>query len=228
MNKQATISSRAASDEPLSVSQPPIHREWRINRFERFLFPRSQWVNFVVIALLSTALSFALVGRQVFLANWGLIDDHEVFHFLGPNLHLPISDIWNTLLEKTEVGTLQGRFRPSYYFIKVLETALLGTNVHLWYLGNTIGFAIFLSSVWWALRRFVGGWLSGVLTLSIALLPLWSGIWSRLGPMPGSRWGRSPGAARSCWSTRTATNPRVWRFSPPISHMEKSPPRLSR
>ena len=182
MNKQATISSRAASDEPLSVSQPPIHREWRINRFERFLFPRSQWVNFVVIALLSTALSFALVGRQVFLANWGLIDDHEVFHFLGPNLHLPISDIWNTLLEKTEVGTLQGRFRPGYYLIKLLETALLGTNVHLWYLGNTIGFAIFLSSVWWALRRFVGGWLSGVLTLSIALLPLWSGIWSRLGP----------------------------------------------
>jgi hypothetical protein len=153
-----------------------------MNRLERCLFPRSPRIIFLIIACLSIAFAFLLTGRQIYLANWGLIDDHEVFYFLGPDLRLPFSDIWSTLVAKTEVGSLQGRFRPSYYFIKLIETSLWGTNVHLWYLGHTIGFAIFLSSIWWTMHRFVGGWLSGVLTACIALLPLWADVWSRLGP----------------------------------------------
>jgi len=47
---------------------------------------------------------------------------------------------------------------------------------------RTIAFAGVLSSIWWIMRRFVGGWLSGALTASIALLPLWADVWSRLGP----------------------------------------------
>ena len=47
---------------------------------------------------------------------------------------------------------------------------------------NTIGFAVFLASIWWFMRRFVGIWLAGVLTFVHLLLPLWAGIWSRLGP----------------------------------------------
>jgi len=31
-------------------------------------------------------------------------------------------------------------------------------------LNPTIAFAVFLSSIWWIMRRFVGGWLSGALT----------------------------------------------------------------
>ena len=111
-----------------------------------------------------------------------MIDDHEIFSFLGPGLHLPLTDIWSTLLAKTEVGTLQGRFRPGYYVFKLIETSLWGDNVHLWYLVRTIGFAIFLGSIWWFMRRFAGIWLSGVLTVYVSLLPLWAGIWARLGP----------------------------------------------
>jgi hypothetical protein len=123
-----------------------------------------------------------LIGRQIYQANWGLIDDHEIFHFLGPNPHLPLSEIWTTLLAKTEVGTLKGRFRPGYYVFKLIETSLWGTNVHLWYLARTICFAVFLSSIWWFMRRFAGIWLAGILTLYISLLPMWAGVWSRLGP----------------------------------------------
>jgi hypothetical protein len=153
-----------------------------MKRLERCLFPRGEFLNFFVIACLSAALSFLLIGRQVCQANWGLIDDHEIFYFLGPDLHLPLTDVWNTLLAKTEVGSLQGRFRPGYYAAKLIEASLWGGNVHLWYLARTIGFAIFLGSIWWLLRRFVGIWLSGALTAYISLLPLWAGIWSRLGP----------------------------------------------
>ena len=153
-----------------------------MKRLERWLFPRSEWLNFVVIAAVSGAISFILIGKQIYRADWGLVDDHEIFYFLGPGLHLNLSDFWSTLLAKTEVGSLQGRFRPGYYIFKLGETWLWGTNVHLWYLARTIGFAVFLSSIWWFMRRFIGGWLSGVLTAYIALLPLWAGIWSRLGP----------------------------------------------
>ena len=152
-----------------------------MKRIEAWLFPRSNALNLLVIACLSGVLSFLLIGRQIYLANWGMIDDHEIFYFLGPGLHLPLSDIWSTLLAKTEVGSLQGRFRPGYYGLKLIETSLWGTNVHLWYFARTIGFAIFLSSIWWFMRRFVGIWLSGVLTVCISLLPLWAGVWSRLG-----------------------------------------------
>jgi hypothetical protein len=162
--------------------EPPEAARARMNRLERCLFPRSPRIIFLIIACLSIAFAFLLTGRQIYLANWGLIDDHEVFYFLGPDLHLPFSDIWSTLLAKTEVGSLQGRFRPSYYFIRLIETSLWGSNVHLWYLSHSIGFAIFLSSLWWTMHRFLGGWLSGVLTACIALLPLWADVWSRLGP----------------------------------------------
>ena len=64
----------------------------------------------------------------------------------------------------------------------MVETSLFGANVHLWYLANTVGFALFLSSIWWFMRRFTGIWLGGVLTAYVSLLPLWAGIWSRLGP----------------------------------------------
>ena len=152
-----------------------------MKRIEAWLFPRSQSLNFLIVTCLSIALSFLLIGRQVYLANWGMIDDHEVFYFLRPGLHLPLSEIWSTLLAKTEVGSLQGRFRPGYYGLKLMETSLWGANVQLWYFARTIGFAIFLSSIWWFMRRFVGIWLGGALTVCISLLPLWAGVWSRLG-----------------------------------------------
>jgi hypothetical protein len=104
-----------------------------MKRLERCRFPRGELLNFLVIACLSGALSFLLIGRQVYQANWGLIDDHEIFYFPGPDLHLPLTDVWNTLLAKTEVGSLQGHFRPGYYAVKLIEASLWGGNVHLWY-----------------------------------------------------------------------------------------------
>ena len=131
---------------------------------------------------LSGAFSYLLTGKQIALANWGMIDDHEVFTYLGSSLHLAPGDIWNTLLAKTEVGTLQGRFRPTYYFLKMVEVSAFGPNVHLWYLGNTVCFAIFLARSGGRRCAPPGIWLSGALTASIALLSLWANVWSRLGP----------------------------------------------
>lgn len=149
---------------------------------EKVLFPKSRFMQFIGVIVLSCVFSFSLIGKQAYQANWGLIDDHEIFTYLGSDLRLPPSEIWNTLLAKTEVGQPQGRFRPTFYLFKVIEASIFGDNVHFWYLVNALCFAVFLSSIWWGLSRFVGSWLGGALTAAIALLPLWSDIWSRLGP----------------------------------------------
>ncbi|MCP3446161.1 hypothetical protein [Bradyrhizobium sp. CCGUVB14] len=149
---------------------------------EWLIFPEGRTRQLFAVAILACAFSLLLTGRQVTEANWGLIDDHEVFTYLGPDLRLPFGEIWETLINKTEVGQLQGRFRPSFYLLKVAETSLLGADVHLWYLVNSICFAIFLASICSGLSRFVGLWLSGALTAAVALLPMWADVWSRLGP----------------------------------------------
>jgi hypothetical protein len=153
-----------------------------LNRM-RITIKEGGWVSFGVIFLISTAIAFGFTGRQVFSANWGIIDDHAIFSFLGTDLRLPLSDFFHTLLTKTEVGKLDyGRFRPSYYFFTLLETVIWGANVHLWYLARTLWFATFIASLWWLLSKFVRIWLGAALLLPILFLPFWAGIWARLGP----------------------------------------------
>jgi hypothetical protein len=153
------------------------------NSFDRFLFPERSWITFAVIGFLSIGISFLLIGKQVFYANWGMIDDSEIYTFLGQQIRLPLSDFFYTLLNMTEVGHPgSGRFRPSYYFLKLLETSTWGTNIHLWYLARTLWFAVFIASLWWILSRFLQVWLGAALLLPILVLPFWADVWARLGP----------------------------------------------
>lgn len=146
---------------------------------DRLLFPKSQIVRLLIVVVLSGSFAYSLTGKQISSAQWGLIDDHEVFKLLDRHDRLPPSEIWRAVILKTTEGQV---FRPAYYLTRVLEISVFGSNVHLWYLLNTACFAIFLGCLWWIMWPFAGGWLSGALTAYIALLPLWAGVWSRLGP----------------------------------------------
>lgn len=123
-----------------------------------------------------------LMGRQILDANWSLIDNWDYFNWLGPKLNLSLSDVWSTLVNETEVGNPQRRFRPSYYFLMILETSLWGANVHLWYFVRTLEFGIFIASIWWIVSRFAGLLLGAVLLVPVLALPFWGDIWARLGP----------------------------------------------
>jgi hypothetical protein len=151
-------------------------------RFEGVLFPRDQRIVGVLICSIAFCLSFFLMGRQIWAANWWLIDDHEIFLFLGARDHLPLSELFSTLLAKTEIGSWQGRFRPSYYFLRVLETCLWGSDVQLWYLTRTLCFGVFIASLWWSFARFVGFWLGAAFLVPILAMSFWPDIWARLGP----------------------------------------------
>jgi hypothetical protein len=153
-----------------------------ISRIRDAAFARRGWLPALVIVFGAAAISFALTGRQIWLADWGIVDDHEVFYFLGNKQHLPFSDIVSTVLDKTEVGSLKGRFRPSYYFLKVFESFAWGRNVHLWYASRTLAFAFFLAAVWWVIYRILGLLPSALCMVPVALAKFWGGVWGRLGP----------------------------------------------
>lgn len=138
-------------------------------------------LSLLLIVIGASAIALWLTGRQIVEAQFGMIDDHQIPLFLGTRDHLPFNQIWSSLMT-TEVGSMVGRYRPSYYLFKLTEMSVWGTNVHLWYVTVTACFATLLASIWWFSRRFVGFWLAGVLTLYISLLPLWATIFSRLGP----------------------------------------------
>jgi hypothetical protein len=144
---------------------------------------RRNWISLGFIVLISAAIAFGLIGRQALYANWGIVDDHEIFSFMGTHRHLPIADFFQTLMTKTEVGDPNSpRFRPSYYILTLVEAVTWGRDVHLWYLARTVFFTIFIASLWWLLSKFLRIWLAAALLLPVLALPFWAGIWARLGP----------------------------------------------
>ena len=153
-----------------------------IGRIRDVAFARRGWLLALLVVFGAAAISLVLTGRQIWLADWGLIDDHEIFYFLGNKLHLPFSEIVSTVLDKTEVGNLQGRFRPSYYFLRVVESWAWGRDVHLWYAFGTAAFAFFLGAVWWVIARFLGLLPAALCMVPIAFAKFWGAVWGRLGP----------------------------------------------
>jgi hypothetical protein len=168
----------------INSSEKTLWREFTvvIGRIRDAAFARRGWLPALVIVLGAAAISLALTGRQICLADWGVVDDHEIFYFLGNKQHLAFSDVVSTILDKTEIGSLKERFRPSYYALRVLESSAWGRNVHLWYGFHAAAFAFFLATIWWVISRFMGLLPSALCMIPIASAKFWGAIWGRLGP----------------------------------------------
>jgi hypothetical protein len=137
--------------------------------------------------------------RPSFGAKFGPIDDHEPLIWMGTAGRLPWSKFWTTFINHTEVGQwgAAGRFRASYYLLRVGETVVFGNDPWAWYAWVLIMFTAacailgYLGAIW--LATALGGartWIrwSGVLggaafgAFLFAGLYAWSGIVARLGP----------------------------------------------
>jgi hypothetical protein len=168
----------------INSSEKTLLREFTvlIGRIRDVAFARRGWLPALLIVFGAAAISLVLTGRQIWLADWGVVDDHEIFYFLGDKQHLPFSDVVSTILDKTEIGSPKERFRPSYYALRVLESSAWGRNVHLWYGFHTVAFAFFLASIWWVISRFLGLLPSALCMMPIASAKFWGAVWGRLGP----------------------------------------------
>jgi hypothetical protein len=120
---------------------------------------------------------------DVLLSQWGIKDDHEIMSFLGGDGKLALRDI-PSLLMQTEVGAwgAYARYRPAYYFLRLLETAAWGRHPALWYACRValVGSAIV---IWWRLvSESLGRLGAGLLCMYALTFAYWNELVGRLGP----------------------------------------------
>lgn len=144
---------------------------------------------FILLSMTAAATVMCFWGATQI--TFGPIDDHEIFRFLGSDGQISLLEIPKILWQETEVGEWgqTSRYRPSYYLIRIVETALFRTNAGLWFGFRvlTIGTMCFLFSIIIlktidVRRKYIGGVLSMISIFSFLSLSAWSDIVLRLGP----------------------------------------------
>ena len=90
-------------------------------------------IGLVLPVLVMILFGYFLLSNN-FKAGLGMIDDHEIAMFLGSDGKICVSEI-PSLLFSTEVGQFGKalRYRPSYYFLRILESLLWQDKAILWY-----------------------------------------------------------------------------------------------
>jgi len=141
------------------------------------------WLQIFLVICLSLFAGFYIFGENL-KAQWWIIDDHEIMRYLGPDNQLELKDIPRALLSETEIGHYGGkpRYRPSYYLIRLLETALWGNHPTLFYLTRLLIFSFFIFTSWYVLKHALGSIGSFIFAMAIISFNYWADIFSRLGP----------------------------------------------
>ena len=100
------------------------------------------------LAALTSGISIIFLYGNLLKSEFGIIDDHEFFLFMGERNRTSVLEFFSILFNKTEVG-LWGhyeRFRPFYYVTRILETVVFGRNATLYYAAQFILTLIFTLS----------------------------------------------------------------------------------
>lgn len=136
-------------------------------------------VNYLIFFFILSALMYA----PALFSWWGPVDDHEIIQFLGNDQVLHVNEIWSEI-SRTEILQFgkSSRFRPSYYFIRILETVVWGDQVWLWYLFRIMSFGYFASIFFWLLSKFISKFESFLFSIFLMSFQFWIDIISRLGP----------------------------------------------
>lgn len=149
------------------------------NRYKLFIKKYGSYGTLIVFSIFT----LYLFGQNL-NAQWWLIDDHETFRFLGNNLEIrPFSEFINILINQTEVGQFgtYPRYRPSYYFFRILETFLWFDHPILWYGFRIFVCIFFLFSISLLIKRYFNFTLSLLIPIVILSDNYFSDIFSRLG-----------------------------------------------
>lgn len=107
------------------------------------VFSRLAKRDFAGSLLILGAVIFVLVFlsfRGSLGIRFGPIDDHEILKFLGTDRKVFLYQVPSILWQQTEIGHWGevARFRPSYYFLRVIETLAFERRSYLWYLNRII------------------------------------------------------------------------------------------
>ncbi len=147
------------------------------------LLARSAAAKLFFLLITSFLFAFYLYGANL-KAQWWIIDDHEIVHFLGGAQRLYPSEIFEKLVNDTEIGRYGtfSRFRPAYFFLRLVECVLWGGQPALWYVCRIALFAVFVFAFWFFAGKITDYILGGAVTLYMATFSYWTDIVARLGP----------------------------------------------
>lgn len=125
---------------------------------------------------------YYLVGNN-FNAKLGIIDDHEIATFLGQDGIVEPSEFVPTLMS-TEVGQWGSatRYRPSYYSMRILETAMWRDNAGLWYGARFVSLIISMIVAWKILSLYFPSIIAYLFVFYTLTMPFWPDLLTRLGP----------------------------------------------
>jgi hypothetical protein len=112
-------------------------------------------------------------------ADFGLIDDHEIISILGRDDAVRISEFFPLVAEYSIEAN--GRFRPGYYVLRILEAFFVGSDASLWYTNRLLFALVSALALYWGLRVFLHPFSAGVVTLLLFSGPQ-NEIWTGLGP----------------------------------------------
>ncbi len=171
------------------LSLPPVYLisrrlpQSRLGRLAKF-WPGTGFNRFSTPFILGFSLLMAIgiFGGSLW-AKWSMTDDHEIVSFLGPAGKMSFGQIF-AILPQTEVGAwgATGRFRPTYYFLRLLECVLWGAHPLYWHAARILLLALGLSLFWLLMRPSLGWLASGLLCAYALTFPYWVDVIGRLGP----------------------------------------------
>lgn len=116
-------------------------------------------------------------------ADWFIIDDHEVIDKIGTANHLPFRQIIKELHgTEVDLSSTWTRYRLLYFPLQLLESAVYGKNVTLWYI-ERVAIACLMGVTLYAMARdWLGLYVGFVFAIFELSRPYWGpGMFTRLG-----------------------------------------------
>jgi hypothetical protein len=111
--------------------------------------------------------------------GFAMIDDHEIVSILGRDNRVKISEISPLIQQRTIEQN--GRFRPGYYVLRILEAFFAGGDATLWHTNRLLLALVSALALYCGLRVILRPFPAGVATLLFFSGPQ-NEIWTRLGP----------------------------------------------
>lgn len=141
----------------------------------------SHKVRLAIIAVGSILLSGILFGNILNL-QWQWVDDGIVMNYLGPDGRVELNQV-PTLLADSEIGRafVKGRYRPSFWTLRILEATAWGDQPTLYYVGRFAMLVLAVALFWWVLAEWLGLLTSLLFILLSFTYVFWYDVWGRLG-----------------------------------------------
>lgn len=143
----------------------------KITKKQEYLFI---WIGFTLLVFI------LLLSTGTITSGWHLVDDHEYIKY-----QLAMEQPGGSLLKCMKdvvLSDFSARFRPLYYILRVLGTALFGSNLIIWSIVKAVETVLALVFLYFCARRLKCSIFYSVLFSLMVMVGPQSVVWWKLGP----------------------------------------------